>query len=119
MRLPCMRFSVRRMMFAVASLFLVIALADLALNHRRVVRFRAAWAYDEQYRGCTRLAEAYALEAARERQEAGRWPEGSSQRGFHLQAAASDDWSRADVARVGESARLVARELRRLARIPR
>jgi hypothetical protein len=113
------RFTVRQMMVGLASLFVVCAVADLVRNHRRVVRFRAAWIYDNQYRDCTRLAEAYAPEAVRERQEAAWWPDGSSQRNSHLQAAAINTSMEADVVRVGESARTMASELRRLARIPR
>ena len=118
-RLTRVRFTVRRMTVGLALLLVVGAVADLARNHRRVVRFRAAWAYDEQYRGCTWLVGARAREAARERREAARWPEGSSQRGAHVQAAASIASIAAIEASVGESARGMASELRRLARIPK
>jgi hypothetical protein len=111
------RFTLRRMMVALALLLILGALADRFRNHRRVVQFQAAWAYDTQSRECHRLAEAYCREAAREEQEAQHWPEGSEQRQSHLDAAAFHNSQRAGVQQVGKAAHEMATSLRRLARV--
>ena len=119
MKLPHMRFTIRRMMVGVVSLLVVFALTDLYRNHRRIIWFQAAWDYDKQHRDCMRLAAAYEREAARERQEAARSLEGSSQRDSRLQAATFNVTIEENVVRVCVAARRMASELRRLARIPR
>jgi hypothetical protein len=119
MKLPRGRLSVRGTIIVAVTLLLTMALTDLARNHRRVVQFQAAWSYDHQWRECERLAIAYAREAGREQAEADRWPEGSDQRGLHLQAVALNGSLRADAARVGGVARKMASELRRMARTAR
>lgn len=117
MRLPSVRFTVRGMMIAVASIVVSFALTDMLRNHRRVVQLRAAWAYDVQDQDCVRLALAHTREAARERQEAARWPAGSPQRDSHLRAAAFEATSAAQTSQVGGAARRMASELRRVARV--
>src|SRR4051812_41117927 len=69
------------------GLFLAASLGDVLLSQRRVVRFRAAWAYDAQHERCTRLAAEYARVAGREKSEAELWPEGSAERECHRRDA--------------------------------
>ncbi len=105
-----------RVLIGAESLLVALALMDLAVNHRRVVRFRAAWAYDEQDRVCGSLARAYVREAAIERMEAERWPVDSARRDEFLHAAEIDLLLRMDVLRIGREARDMASRLRGLAR---
>jgi hypothetical protein len=100
------------------ALFVAASLGDMLLSHRRVIRFRAAWAYDSQHEECSRLALKYARIATQEKSEAERWPLGSPVRQRHLRDA--EFASSLSVANRGVArfANATAKELRRLARTP-
>jgi hypothetical protein len=117
MQTPRVRVTKRRMLVALALLFVSGALTDIFRNHRRVVRLHAAWAYDTQNRECIRLAQAYSREAVRQEQEAQHWPAESAQRKTRLEAAAFNNSQREGVMQVAIAARAMARNLRRLARV--
>jgi hypothetical protein len=117
MRLLRVRLTVRWTIAAVAFLVVLGALTDVFINHRRVVRLRAAWAYDTQDRECHRLAEAYSREAVRQEREAEHCPEGSERRETRLEAASFYHSQRAGVLQVGAAAHEMAKHLRRLARV--
>jgi hypothetical protein len=105
-------------LLAAVALLPTVSLCDVLLSRRRVVRFRAAWAYDTQHEECSRLAASDARVAEREVSEAERWPEGSVERESHLRDAnVASSLARANQGVAGH-AKSMAKELRRLARTP-
>jgi hypothetical protein len=118
MKLPHLRFSVRRIGFLVGFVLVVSALTDLAVQQQRVVRFNAAWSFDHEYRACSDLALICTEKSARERRAGRLWSENATQPGLLLEAARQDEELAKSYQQVAEFAQKFARELRHLASRP-